>query len=127
MSKQEILEALLEAKKVYTRIIDMECGTLKVHEFYQEVRRCDLEGGFCLFFNKDKHVDYNLIINVLSVEAPVFITGELAYWYGTALTLYWYKGSPTIEAIKQQALQPRLDHLNRTIARLQEELNTATV
>ncbi|MXN90180.1 hypothetical protein GR160_02990 [Flavobacterium sp. Sd200] len=45
-------------------------------------------------------------------------------WYTAANKLY---PTTTVEDIKQQALQPRLDHLNRTIARLQEELKAEAV
>jgi len=118
MDKQLILEALQHARTMYERAVNCRITTFGI--FYNTIIINDMSLGLCRFFQ----MNYSMMFSQ-------YVTDELKkdridnslfhrrYWYSSA---YTYKITKDIQAIKTNCLQPRLDHLNRTIARLEQEI-----
>jgi len=126
MDKQEIIEALLCAKEVYTEVILQKVET-DVAEYVDRLDALNVECGFCLYFDcKYGHERMFAIVDELRYELQLSTLVDMVTFVG-----YWYpvitEVVRTVANIQQQSLKPRLDHINRTIARLQSELTKATI
>ena len=118
MDKAAILIELNKAEKVYLKAIET------LPEFICRDDIQNLDRGFCKFF--DNFLDcsqlfYDLVLKELSKD---FISdgnyyGD--YWYRTA-NYFFIKGDISASKIKELSLKPRLEHLQRTINRLENEL-----
>lgn len=121
MNKQEILEVLQEAQTMYERAFNCRIRTVKT--YIEMLSDNEMDFGLCGFFvvkNCIKHRD--ILINELRID---FSNGVISY------KVFWYhiiydreKLDITINWIKNHCILPRLNHLNRTIARLEKELQT---
>lgn len=96
MDKKEILKVLYEMKADYE--------TLPV--------KTKCKAGFCAWLIRFCGFEEDIIIDELRKEKPN--NGRFSYWYECYADNFDYEASIT----------PRIDHLNRTIARLENELKT---
>lgn len=88
-----------------------------------EIIRLKLGHGICNWLLRNYTVDFHDLILELSAEKPLSVaTGD--YAYPAPYEMYRQKNVNS-EDIKTQCLQPRLDLLNATIARLENETTTA--
>jgi len=125
MSNNEVLEVITKAKDKYVKAIQLDIVNDKL--FKMMLSQNSIQSGFCNFFR----IQYAGISETILCQLRL----DLIYPSGTDLSGLWYQSvstlefyyPTTVEEIKQQALQPRLDHLNRTIARLQDELKNVIV
>ena len=121
MIKQEILKALLDAKLIYeeafTYVVREEFKNSPEVSFVLWIREKHMESGFCFFFEWFSSIPPQVILNELEVDSEP--TSFVARWWYTP-AFYHH----TIENKREFAFLPRLNNLNRTIARLQAELNS---
>lgn len=104
MDKAAILIELKKTKKVYLKAINIDFGYWKFLECNNMIY------GFCYYFNSN-----TCIINEL--EKDLLTPVQQGY--------YWYKYALLYEEIDDSielSLKPRLEHLQRTINRLENEL-----
>jgi hypothetical protein len=98
MTKSEILEVVKRMQKDWEESSE--------YEIWMQFNKC--YRGFC-YYLFCKNIDWVFIIKELEKDLITKITNK-EYWYVTC------------ENVGKQALIPRLNHLNRTIARLENEL-----
>lgn len=117
MTKQEVITALEKARDVYAGFINEHSSAVDYFELYKAAYDADLGAGFCNYFqNMPRTIEPDLLIATLNIDRK---GNGYIYWYETVETTeYDTKVSDCIAS----CLQPRLDHLNRTIARLQKEI-----
>jgi len=104
MDKQEILIELKKAKKIYYKAINIDFA------YWKFLEDNNILYGFCCFFNSN-----SCIINELEKDLLIPVQ-QGYYWYAYALL------PEEIDNSIKQALKPRLEHLQRTINRLENEL-----
>lgn len=118
MTKQQILNVLYRTRKEYREAIE------DIQAFYSD-DPCDylfgrnMEEGICRYLGWAID-DIEFLIKELVKER---ISGqfEKGYWYPIPEIFACFP-----DKIIAKCLQPRLDHLNRTIARLENEINEYT-
>lgn len=104
MDKAAILIELKKAEKFYLKAITSDNGYWKFLEYNNMLY------GFCYYFNSNP-----CIINEIEKDLLTPVQ-QGHYWYTYALQ-YESKGDSI-----NHALKPRLEHLQRTIKRLENEL-----
>lgn len=123
MHKQEIIEILLIAKDAYEEAINAEKDfpaddTLSKYFFYLFSKH--LAYGLCDFFEnleRDTNLDTYPALSELNADSQRDYE-EYLYWYTSVSSAKTNRDKVT------KALQPRLDNIYRTIARLQQELQS---
>ena len=120
MIKRQILQVLLDAQLVYneafTDVVTTEFENSQEVSFVLWIRENHLESGFCFFFEWFGSIPPQVILNELEKDSEP--TSPIVRWWYTP-AFYHH----TIESKREFAFLPRLNNLNRTIARLQAELN----
>ena len=115
MTKQEIIEVLAEARQAYSDAI-ADTDNDDRDFYYKVLMDNDLHKGLCAIIKTGNSLTDEIVIEELFKDLP---SGR---FYKSS---YWYK-APSIGYAKDYnrngCLQPRLDHLNRTIERLQKEI-----
>lgn len=101
MTKSEILEVVKNMRQDWQRAIDGD--TISIEKCSE---------GFCCWINK---------LRLGNMDVQYELKKDLRKNKFISLFEYWYR---IYRKIGKQALIPRLNHLNRTITRLENELKT---
>jgi len=114
MDKQAVITSLQFVATEYAKVVATAVAMPQFMALLEDKR---MHKGLC------GYIRYTFPCNYEEVMYPLFedkLSRGTAYWYTSPMSIMLR----TVITIQQQALQPRLDHLNRTITRLQAELNT---
>ena len=127
MNEQQILEALQHARIMYERAVNCRIRTWRT--FYDMLREHCMENGLCFYFGE--HIGV-ATANCLLDEMRADIIGEPyvfnpLFWYQPARLYHLSAHKPTVKHAQQTCLQTRLDHLKRTVARLEKEIAAAYI
>lgn len=115
MKKQEIIQALREAQVMYERAFNCRCRTK--HIYLNMLVSNNMGLGFCFYFRHKYSLETKSeILEELLIEMVISFSNKL--WYDVALRI---ERPSDIKDIKTRCILPRLEHLNRTIARLEAE------
>jgi len=122
MTKQQILNVLYPVRQAYREAIE-DIQAFYSDDPYDYLFGRDMEEGIChfIFHNTQLfHTERDLLIKELMKDKFSDVWGN-GYWYPSPENFAGFPGK-----IIPKCLQPRLDHLNRTIARLENEINEYT-
>lgn len=113
MTKQQILSEVIKMRDLWQKAIEIDSNL-----FYKFLYINKIYKGFCFYIKSIFDVDeYKLILNELSLDLEVnrhLFNDD--YYYPVYMFITNFNNIRIIQ------LQPRLDHLNRTIARLEKEI-----
>jgi len=115
MDNLAIIRGLEYTKAVYA---DAVATNVDMAQFINLLCHEMIDKGLCGFLRCSFPEDHSFLMRELKKDK----VGDhnYSYWYTAPMSVML----KTVEDIQQQSLQPRLDHLNRTITRLQAELKT---
>nr|WP_322624451.1 hypothetical protein [uncultured Flavobacterium sp.] len=114
MTNQQILNALYPVRQAYREAIE-DIQAMHMDDPYDYLYGINMEEGMCLVISEMQR-DLYWLMKELSQD--IVAKTNSSYWYPRA-EHYWSWPNKIIP----QCLQPRLDHLNRTIGRLENEVN----
>lgn len=122
MTDIQILEALQQARTMYERAVNCRIRTWST--FYDMLRENCMENGLCYYYGENLGV---ATTTTLLDELRTDIIGEVyvfnpCFWYEPARLYHLSADKPSVSYAQQTCLKPRLDHLNRTIARMESEI-----
>lgn len=120
MTKQQILNVLYPVRQAYREAIE-DIQAFYSDDPYDYLYGISLEEGICYKIIRDFTIKTAThCIRELAKEKPPKFAVD-SYWYSPP---GYFRCFP--KKIIPKCLQPRLDHLNRTITRLENEINEYT-
>lgn len=123
MEKQQIVTILSTIKTDYKLALNTE--NLEFPDFEILLYRLSIVSGLCeAICNQKGLTKENFVSILMELDTDLMVTkSQIHNWYLTPLMVKQF--SREVHMIKTLALKPRLNHLNRTITRLQTELQTS--
>jgi hypothetical protein len=124
MEKTDIIKAFQTLADKYSKAIEFAKTEQRINNYMAYLEKHSLDDGMCWAIyqlNNDKTLS-----RIMCGEIEKDVVGG----YSAFSVITWYTdpscGERKVPAVVKNSLQPRLDHLNRTIARLEKELQTTT-
>lgn len=116
MNIQDIISKLREMQSAYTIAINQQVNFNDLYSYKGFLETHYLINGFCTWLF-DTHIKISLpVLKNLSIDREKRFSPSFELWYNSPSAMQ------SIEDIVESCLKPRLDNINRTIDRLEKQL-----